>query len=230
MKVQVFASDINPFSSNSTKSIIIKLPDKCPCCGIAYASSPFTTSYFESDEGYTTAYSTFFCPSCGECFFVSYEVEEDFNGVCGFPLKIYPTPETQTVFSAEIQTLSPSFVNIYNQSEQAENNGLHDICGIGYRKALEFLIKDYAISLNPDKQTEIESASLSACISTYINNEKIKTLASASAWSGNDETHYVRKHQNYNVQDLKRFINTVVAFIEYELNYTEALNLLSDPQ
>ena len=109
MKVQVFASDINPFSSNSTKSIIIKLPDKCPCCGI-------------------------------------------------------------------------------------------------------------------------ESASLSACISTYINNEKIKTLARASAWIGNDETHYVRKHQNYNVQDLKRFINTVVAFIEYEHNYTEALNLLSDPQ
>lgn len=71
---------------------------------------------------------------------------------------------------------------------------------------------------------------LGKCITDYIDNEKIKTLAKASAWLGNDETHYVRKHQNYNVQDLKRFIKATVAYIEYELSFTEAFDLLKNPQ
>ena len=75
-----------------------------------------------------------------------------------------------------------------------------------------------------------ESSFLGNCISTYIDNEKIKTLATASTWLGNDETHYIRKNQNYNLQDLKRFIDTLVAFIEYELNYKEATDFLSNPR
>ena len=35
------------------------------------------------------------------------------------------------------------FLTIYNQSLSAEDNNLDQIAGIGYRKALEFLIKDY---------------------------------------------------------------------------------------
>ena len=71
---------------------------------------------------------------------------------------------------------------------------------------------------------------LSKCITNYVDNEKIKTLAKASAWIGNDETHYVRKHQDYNVQDLKRFIKATVAYVEYELSFTEALDFLNNPQ
>lgn len=69
---------------------------------------------------------------------------------------------------------------------------------------------------------------LNNCISTYIDNDKIKALAKASTWLGNDEAHYVQKNVNYTVQDLKRFIRTVVAYIEYELTYSEALELISD--
>ena len=95
---------------------------------------------------------------------------------------------------------------------------------------MEFLVKDYAISSHPKCQEQIESSLLSKCITDYIDNEKIKTLAKASAWIGNDETHYVRKHQDYNVQDLKRFIKATVAYIESELSFAEAFDFLNGSQ
>lgn len=64
------------------------------------------------------------------------------------------------------------------------------------------------------KPESIKSLMLSPCINKYIDNPKIKTLATASTWLGNDETHYVRKHEDYNIEHLKVFISSVAAFIE----------------
>lgn len=230
MKSKIYATNVDPFSPDSSYAIEAELPNKCPRCNTAFASKPHATVFAASKSGMPTAYSIFFCPVCEQCFFVCYDVVGDYDEGIGILTDLYPCPETKTEFSSAIKSVSPDFVKIYNQAEQAENQNLHDICGIGYRKALEFLIKDYAISIHPDKQSQIESSFLGNCISTYIENEKIKTLAKASAWIGNDETHYIRKHDNYNVQDLKRFISTIVAFIDYELNYAEALDLLSSHQ
>ncbi len=40
-----------------------------------------------------------------------------------------------------------------------------------------------------------------------------KTLATQSAWIGNDETHYIRKQEDRDVQDIKSFIQAIVYFI-----------------
>ena len=55
---------------------------------------------------------------------------------------------------------------------------------------------------------------------------KIKTLATASAWLGNDETHYCRKHKDYNIDHLKAFINAIVSYIDSELNVEIAEHLI----
>ena len=115
-------------------------------------------------------------------------------------------------------------------TESAENMGLSEICGLGYRKALEFLIKDYGILFHPDDEEKIKNMALSPCINTYIDNPRIKTLATASAWIGNDETHYVRKHEDYNLEHLKIFISATVSFINSELSYLKAEQLLNTPK
>lgn len=97
---------------------------------------------------------------------------------------------------------------------------------MGYRKALEFLIKDYAIKLNPDKSEKIKNISLSNCINDFINNERIKKLAKASAWLGNDETHYCRKHDEYDLKSLKSFLNATESFINSEMEAIKAEELL----
>ncbi len=50
----------------------------------------------------------------------------------------------------------------------AEAIGLDQLEGIGLRKAMEFLVKDYAISKNPDQEEDIRSKFLGACINEYI--------------------------------------------------------------
>ena len=237
MQKTITAIDIDLYSSHpDTLNIDIELPNQCPRCMVAYAEPPMTAYYSDpkhfNQKNSIYMVALFFCPHCETCFMAEYDVYESFDSCKGILVCSYPAPDSLSTssFSDHITALSPQFVDIYHQSQKAEFAGLNELCGMGYRKALEFLIKDFAAYTHPDKISEIESSFLGNCISTYIDNKKIKALATASAWLGNDETHYIRKHQNYNSQDLKRFINTLVAFIEYELNYKEAANFLSNPQ
>ena len=147
---------------------------------------------------------------------------------------MFPTRESSApmnyfkqTFSPEIEQLSPNFVSIYNDALQEESLGMTSICGMGYRKALEFLVKDFAISNNPYAEKAISKSPLAQCIDNYIESPRLKALAKASAWLGNDETHYVKKHPEYGTSELKTFINAFVTFIDSELAYKNAQTLLS---
>ena len=227
MEVNATFSYINPVSY-SPVSISVEVPRKCPHCSTGFSAPPEAGAAFWAKNGQKFAYAIYFCPYCETGFYCDYNVFEDDPGIFyGQITKTYPCPSNSSIFSDKILSLSPQFANVYQQSEQAENIGLEEICGIGYRKALEFLVKDYAISKFPDKRSDIESSLLGKCISTYIENPKIRALATASSWLGNDEAHFTRKHEEYSLKDLKRFIQTTVAYIEYEFNYEEAFAFLS---
>ena len=96
-------------------------------------------------------------------------------------------------------------------------------CGVGYRKALEFLIKDYVMQ-NKDEQTVeiIKKMLLAKCIDYYVDDEMVKAVAKRAVWLGNDETHYVRKWGDKDVQDLKGLIHLTVLWIE-KIKETEKL-------
>lgn len=97
----------------------------------------------------------------------------------------------------------------------AEKNGHKEICGPGYRRALEFLIKDYLISLNPAISEEIKKLWLGKAIEK-IDSPKIKICAERAAWLGNDETHYVRKWEDKDIDNLKDLIDLAVMWIDSE--------------
>ena len=98
---------------------------------------------------------------------------------------------------------------------------------MGYRKALEFLIKDYAIYRYPDKEDEIKPKLLGQVINDYIDSSRLKALSKASIWIGNDETHYIRKFEDKDISDLKRFITSMVSFITYELTSDTAEEMVN---
>ena len=68
---------------------------------------------------------------------------------------------------------------------------------------------------------------LGSCIKKYIDNNRIKTLATASTWLGNDETHYCRKHKDYDLESLKSFIHATESFINSEMEAIKAEELLN---
>ena len=56
---------------------------------------------------------------------------------------------------------------------------------------------------------------------------QIKNIAKASIWIGNDETHYFRKNPEYDIEDLKSFINTLIHFIEIDFAVNSANSLVN---
>ncbi len=117
-------------------------------------------------------------------------------------------------FPQTISDISPNFVKIYQQAEAAEQDGLAEICGVGYRKAIEFLVKDYAIKQNPGRQEEIQNKFLGNCIEEFVDDSRVKGVAKRAVWLGNDEAHYVRQWEGKNLEDLKALIRLTVHWLE----------------
>ena len=119
-------------------------------------------------------------------------------------------------FSEIIKKISPQFSIIYNQAYFAEQNNLNQITGVGYRKALEFLIKDYAIKNNSSEEESIKKAPLMQVINKYITDTNIKNVATRAVWLGNDETHYIRVWEDKDLSFLKKLIDLTIHWIEAE--------------
>lgn len=196
----------------------------CPCCGIA-TSPTFIDGYFIGhNNSYipSTAYIIFHCPSCRKLYIAKYYIPYDYsiindmipyNQTPLFPTCTYPGRHVLPEFSENIQQLSPMFIETYKQACYAEENeNTVGLAGLGYRKAIEFLIKDYLIKIDPHEKDNIIKMSLGKCINNL--DENIQDIAKAATWLGNDEVHYFKKHKDYGIDDMKDFIQCLVIDIE----------------
>lgn len=206
--------------------------DCCPRCHTSIEPILLTSALVHENEhdSITTFTILYKCNKCKHPFMVEFQANQmtppDYYQALG-AISIFPTSTQDKQFSELICRISEKFVALYNQSQTAEVIGLSDICGMGYRKALEFLVKDFAIYMHPEDESNIKSQPLGQCIDKYIDNSKIKRLAKATTWLGNDETHYEKRHEEYSLSKLKTFLNTVVSAIEFELQVIEADKLLT---
>lgn len=204
---------------------------ECPICKSKISPIYLSNHYEENDRNFSIFCK---CPSCHKTFVTFFKSRSDTtmlnNSRYSFSNIEYSAPNISSVktFDEKIANLSPNFVETYNQSLSAESYNLSQIAGMGYRKALEFLIKDYCILKNPDDKDTILKMFLGNCINTYIDDSKIKSLTKLSVWLGNDETHYIRKFLDKDINDLKRYIDTALYFILYNLNADEADEIVNN--
>jgi len=137
-------------------------------------------------------------------------------------------------FSQSIKSLSPSFCEIFKQSCVAEENSLDQIAGPGYRKSLEFLIKDYLVSYKykdeETKQKTVKQSLLGKCISDHVDENRIKQCAARATWLGNDETHYTRKWNEKNIGHLKELISMTVGWIDLVIQSDQYLEDMDSGQ
>ncbi len=219
-----------PHALKSTCYLNVDETGKCPICKVAIKPVfLYGLVHCElTDLSDLKADVVCFCESCKRSFISHFKnikpnSAEEFDAwECEYSA---PNEHKKREFEDSLQSLSPKFCKIYNQSSQAEHENLLEISGMGYRKALEFLVKDYAIKTNPDAKTKIETQPLAQCIKDYIENPKIKELATKSVWLANDETHYIRKHKDYSVQDFKNLIEALVYFILMHLTLEKSSDI-----
>lgn len=195
-------------------------PDRCPICQFAITPIDWLVGTFR-EEGRVVE-RLLQCPNatCRHLFLARYQ----------FVSPVYllhtcvPAEIRTPVQSETIKAISDDFCKIYAEAYKAEGMELKLVAGPGYRKALEFLIKDYIISQyaekDPEKiaayRTEVEKTLLAPCIAKYVKSDQIKEIAKRAAWLGNDETHYVRKWEGKDLDDLKKLIALTIHWIEIE--------------
>lgn len=221
--------------------IPVLMPTECPCCKKTMASDltpiiavnnllPSDAIEDEDDDfragSECTVTSIYRCTSCNSLFTIwsKHKAEYNENHELGWSCDIqnqYPFDTHVTAFSDEINGLSPEFVSIYNQSELAEAQTLNELCGMGYRRALEFLVDAYIRKIKPNESIA-PNLELSKKINNYIDIPKIKTLAEKSVWLGNDATHIVNKHPDRDVTDMKKFIRAITTMIDAEFAFDDA--------
>ncbi len=191
------------------------IPDTCPLCHTAIVPH-IMAAVFRSKTNESAAEVIFQCTKCERLFIGTYTYPiQDSSGQADYRFSgLAPKTAQETKFSEEISTTSPIFVEVYNQALAAEAENLTHLSGMGLRKALEFLIKDFLISKNPDDKGDIEKIFLGTCIERYINDNNLKECAKRAVWLGNDETHYIRKWEDKDVNDLKLLIRLTVSWIE----------------
>ncbi len=206
----------------------IELPNYCPWCKSKISPSILSSTPFDTINKNFPVSLTLQCPSCNKHFLQTYKVNLSPAGYID-ELKIdndKPMPETSFEYPSEIDEISKEFKNIITQSSNAEALKFDHLAGIGYRKAIEFLVKDYLINCKNKDETKISKQQLGQCISD-IDDTRINNLARAASWIGNDETHYVRKHIDKDVQDLKKFLHALTALVSLEISISKATEFIN---
>lgn len=204
-------------------SVEIPLPDRCPNCdAVGYH---YLVSLAQNPESPIQYDALFYCNGCHDFFQISYVDPLGTNDTELLVRKTYGSIQEET-FSLSLSTLSPEFVETFHDAEAAERSHRLKIVGPGYRKALEYLVKDYAIHLHPEDEVNIGKIPLAQVIKEYIDHPQIQALSKGSSWLGNDHTHTVKKHESYTLADLKRFVIAVAKYIDLELTVEEAQTLL----
>jgi len=194
-----------------------KIQDFCPLCHTNI--KPVYRYAWVDNKGLQAVFE---CPNenCQKLFIAYYRLpatdEKDKLDIEYYFSSSEPVRVKGKDFSETITNISSQFGGIYNEAQIAEKRRLMDICGAGYRRALEFLIKDYLINEKKAEKEEIEHKRLLDCIDQYVDDSRIKECAKKSAWLGDDETHYYRKWEDKDLNDLKAIIDLTINWIESE--------------
>lgn len=196
------------------KDYTYTFPGYCPICNCYFIPVlKFENTYKTSIMDNLIHYEVCECPACHNPFIAVWESSK-YTDILKLSY-LAPKKFFKKEFEEIIKNISPDFIDIYYEAEKAEFVGLLKICGAGYRKALEFLIKDYAIYLDPSEQARIEKETLHNTIQR-LGSDRLKTAAKKCSWLGNDQVHYKFMHSNSDIEDMKNLLDATVHWIMLE--------------
>jgi hypothetical protein len=144
-----------------------KDPELCPLCHHAVMASQETWSLPRRNTPNLELEIVFRCPraDCGRLFIARYNATTGISKVGStlgeFVLaEVTPRAPIPPDIPPEVAAISPGFASIYAEAAAAESYGLEQICGVGFRKSLEFLVKDHCIRSHPAREDEVRGALL----------------------------------------------------------------------
>lgn len=185
-------------------NIDIKPIDSCSYCG-RYVDMKKIKEYEFTFFNQKHLCVTFQCPVCKNISFAKYEIDymsDEYNQT--HPYEIVGRNTTIISFSAQLNEFSPGFVQIFNDSYSAQQLGLLSICGAGYRKALEYLLKDYLIKIKKEDINKIRFEKLAKCVNMCADLFDVDVL-NITRKLGNDSAHYENGNIEYDINTLNDY-------------------------
>jgi len=184
-------------------------PMICPHCGIGTDGIFKQHATLELTRALAVVV-TYKCTDCEHIFLCVYlrnnENPQDSNAVC-----LYPQAILEQV-NPELREISETFVDMYDAAQRAENVGDTRLAAIGYRTALEYLIKDYAIKELKENETEVGKKKLIHCIKDYLDDEGLIKSSDVVRILGNDFTHFIQDYPELDFSVFKCYLDIFMTF------------------
>jgi hypothetical protein len=209
---------------------LIEDPNICPHCHVTI-NAKFLSHFLSSDTDDKECFITNWeCTNsnCLKVFVALYKLgESDFeffrylNGLPKGPDWPKPILDLKSGdVDEQSEPIQSKFIKTYLQSLVAENSGLDEIAGMGYRKSIEYLVKDWAIQSKPEDIEIIKSKWLGQNITDYFTGD-LKDILERATWLGNDQSHYNKLFDDYNLEDLKELIGLIMVELDrqFKMNH-----------
>lgn len=198
-------------------------PNICPHCHVTNEPKQSFAIDTKGEDDKQQVISIWRCANrdCHKQFGVLHQQEEKgwvlsrfLTGLPKGPIWPKPIEELKHGVPVEGQPPTPSrFIKTYLQSLRAESLGLDELAGMGYRKAIEFLVKDWAMQQHPENQEKIEDAWLGQVIKDYFQGD-LKEILERATWLGNDQAHYKKVFEDFDISILKELIDLIMVELD----------------
>ncbi len=197
-----------------------KHPNICPHCHVVNKPDAKWESPTKDTDGIDSNISVWQCANseCRRLFIALYQLvggkPELIRFLNGYPKgPDWPKPILELEDGNGDEIEQSRFIKTYLQSLEAENYGLDEIAGMGFRKAVEYLVKDWAIKNNPDDSEKIKSLWLGQVIKKYYEGD-LKDILERATWLGNDQAHYNRLFEEFDIDVLKELIALIMVELD----------------
>ena len=188
-------------------------PATCPHCGVGTDAVVTAREVFPFTGNANLLFASAKCTGCHRTFFFSC-VRESGNADAEV-VSIYPN--TADPFRNEtLEKISPRFMNLYNQGIAAEKEGHIELAALGYCKALEILVKDYAISELDKPAEEVVEKNLFDSVADYLQQRELINTPDLIRILGDEYTHYEKDYPEQDLVILKGYMEIFLKQIEMQ--------------
>lgn len=216
---------VKPGTQNKIRLIS---PDSCPHCHKKCTPKHFNGYYSKNERDLNCYYDILICPNleCQKYFATEYVLggplltpARFLNGTVMMPewpeaIRVLESTFDESVGdTSEKENPKSKFIDTYRQALEAENHGLDEIAGMGFRKSIEYLVKDVAARDFPEDKDKIKKLFLGDVVKKYYSGD-LKDLLERATWLGNDQSHYFKLFEEYDITTLKELIGLIVSELD----------------
>lgn len=201
--------------NNSAWTFPLEKPMLCPHCNAYEDGQILDRHYWSYIDGLSFGVVVYRCTHCNKPYLVVYKI--DISARKTSFEQFFPSYQTEEYKNPLLNEVSPHFIDAYNQALRAESVKDFELAAIGYRHALECLVKDYAIKELEKNESEVARKTLNDAIGDYLDERALVATADVVRILGNDYAHYERRYPEHDFMLLKSYMQIFIHLVETKL-------------